>query len=97
MKGTVIGPVVTPPESKAMLRKSGVRKRRQQKYQGVAAQQQPAQLEAREDAPHAQRQKQPDAHAHRYQQHHVVDVRHRLRQHLQIRLRHRDGKAHGES
>ena len=73
-----------------------VREGRQGKYDNVAPQQHPPQVDAVQDAQHAHHHEKSHTYAHRQQQHGLVDVGHGVRQHLQVRLRHRHRHAQCE-
>jgi len=65
----------------------------QRKDGGVKKDEQPAQRDAKQDAQHADAQKQPHAHRHRDNEHRRVDVGHIDSQHLEVWLRNRDSHA----
>ena len=74
-----------------------IRQKRRGKDDGVKYDQHRAQRDRKENAHHAQHQKEADADRNGQDQHRCVDLRHVAREHLQIRLRHRDGDAEGEA
>lgn len=86
MNGTVMGPVVTPPESKATLKKSFGRKGRQDKYHGVADHQERRKGHGKQHTQEGDHQKGPNPAGHRQDQRHIGHRRHLARQHLEIRL-----------
>ena len=73
---------------------AGIGESCQNKDDAVEEQQQPAKLNAQQDAQHTQQQKEAYTYRHRQDQHSTVDVGHIVGQHLQIRLG--DGDDHAQ-
>lgn len=93
MNGTVMGPVVTPPESNAHGQERVGHERRQSEYHNVEADEQPRKVPSEQDAQERHHQEEPHAGGHREDEH---AVRHRGRlagQYLQVRLGHGDDHA----
>ena len=74
-----------------------IRQKRRGKDDGVKYDQHRAQRDRKENAHHAQHQKEADADRNSQNQHRRVNLRHVACEHLQIGLRHCDGNAEGEA
>ena len=83
MKGTVMGPVVTPPESKAMDQKKLFRHKCSQKEDGsVKDNQQPGQRDAQQHTQEGHDEEDAHAHSHREDEGHVGDGGYLIGKHL---------------
>ena len=90
MNGTVIGPVVTPPESNATETKSFGTKIDSTNTQTYSRISQHCKPDAEDRAQHCGHEEQADTDSDRPDQQHIGNGRHLLREHLQIRLCDRD-------
>ena len=84
MNGTVMGPVVTPPLSKATAQEVGVGERGEYKHDGIEGYQQPLEVYTQQDTYHAHHKEEANAHRDSQHKHIGVDVRYVVGQYLQI-------------
>ena len=82
MKGTVMGPVVTPPESKATARNSFGTNAARRKDGSVKDDQQPGQRDAQQHTQEGHDEEDAHAHSHREDEGHVGDGGYLVRKHL---------------